>query len=377
MKRNLLWIIISIAVIMVAGLYWLFFLLGKGTTLLSIFGTGLDRRGGTHLVLQVVTDDAVGQELAQDAERVADELRSRGIAFTGSKKGNDYSVDVSGVDSARDHDVRSLYDQLYQGKYAVTGTVTEGKTDYSLSLLPVYVREMRESTVKQTLETIRRRLDALGISRPTVQIGGGSTKDIQDQLVVELPRLDDPERVIDMITNVAKLELKLVKQEAGGPFSSIDSAVQANGGHIPEGYMILLSRADHSEENTAEYLVVRAASAITGKDLKNARRSTDANGRPSVSFFLTKEGAERFSRITEQHVGERLAIVLNNTIYSAPVIQGRIDAEGVISGRFTIQEAEDLALLLRSGALPASLKVQEVRRIGAPQGNDSARPDKK
>lgn len=304
-------------------------------------------------------------------------MQSRGIAFAGSKKDNGYTVDVSGVDSARDHDVRSLYDQLYHGKYAVRSTVTEGKTDYSLSLIPVYIREMRESTVKQTLEAIRRRLDALGISRPTVQIDGGSTKDVKDQLVVELPGLDDPERVIGLITDVAKLESKLVKQEAGGPFSSIDSAVQANGGQIPEGYMILPSRADRGEDNAAEYLVVRAASTITSKDLKNARRSTDANGRPNVSFFLTKEGAERFSLTTEQHIGERLAIVLNNTIYSAPVIQERIGAEGVISGRFTIQQAEDLALLLRSGALPASLKVQEVRRIGASPGNDSTRPDKK
>lgn len=374
MQKSLRWKLIVILAIMLVCAYWFISPKDKGGAWLSRLNLGLDLKGGIHLVLQVVTDDALNQEVVQDADRIATELHSRNISFAASKRGAGFTVEVQGVDSARDKDVRALFDQFYNRKYTVRSTVVEGKTNYVLGFQPSYERETQDSTVRQALETIRRRVDDLGVSEPTLQIYGGTGQDVQDQIIVELPGIDDPERVKGLLENTAQLELRLVKKDQGGPFTTIESAVQANGGKIPEGYEILPYRPDRgSEDNRIEYEVVSTASTITGKHLKTARRSSDQNGAPAVGFFLNPEGAELFSRATEQHVGERLAIVLDKTVMSDPVINERIGAEGIIHGRFSVQQAEDLALLLRSGALPASLKVIEERSVGASLGNDSIR----
>ena len=239
--------------------------------------------------------------------------------------------------------------------------------------MPSVVRQMQESTVNMALGTIDRRVNALGVTEPTLQIYGGGSGEVDDQIIVELPGIDDRERVKELIGTTAQLNLRLVKKDNGGPFSSVDSAIQANGGKIPEGWKILAFRGDQGEQASVEYLVVSSVPTITGKHLKNARRGVDSNGRPAVSFFLNAAGAEIFSKTTEQHVGDRLAIELDDIVESAPVIQTRIGADGEITGNFTIQKAEDLALLLRSGALPASLNVIEDRTVGASLGNDAIR----
>jgi len=340
---------------------------------MSRLNLGLDLRGGIHLVLKVVTDDALNQELLQDSERIAQELRSKSIAFVGSKKGNGFSIEVTGVDSVKASELRKYLDTGFNRKYSVRSSASEGTTNFSLTLTPAYARETKESTVRQALETIRRRVDALGVTEPTLQIYGGSGQEVQDQIIVELPGVDDPERVKSLIENTAQLELRLVKKENGGAYSSIEAAVQANGGRIPEGYEVLSSRDNKDQNNQPEFMVVSKTAVITGKDLKTARQSTDSNGAPAVSFFLTSDGAELFSRATGDHIGERLAIVLDKIVSSAPVIQDRISAEGIIHGRFTTQEANDLALLLRSGALPASMTVLAEQSVGASLGNDSIR----
>ena len=371
MQKNLRWKLILVSVFMVICLYYFISPRQKGAGLMSRLNLGLDLKGGIHLILQVVTDDALNQELAQDADKISQELKSKDIPFVASKKGNGFSVEVTGVDPAKSSEARLYLETSYDRKYAIRGTTVEGGTNFSLSFLGPYVRDLRESTVRQALETIRRRVDNLGVTEPTLQIYGGSEGDVQDQIIVELPGIDDPDRVKSLIENTAQLELRLVKKDQGGPFSSIESAIQALGGRLPDEYEILPYREDRGEQSQLEYLVVSRIPVITGKDLKTARRSTDSSGGPAVGFFLTADGADIFSRATEQHVGERLAIVLDDVVSSAPVINERIGAEGIIHGRFTVQQAEDLALLLRSGALPASLRVGSERSVGASLGNDS------
>ena len=373
MQKNLRWKFLFIAAILVVCLYLFISPRQSGAGLFSRVNLGLDLKGGIHLVLQVKTDDALNQEIAQDAERIASELRDKKISFDSAQKGNGLSVVISGVDSAQDVDVRNYLNPLYDRKYTIRSTTNEGKTAYSMTMLASVVREMQESTVKQALETIRRRVDALGVTEPTLQIYGGSGGQVSDQIIVELPGIDDPERVKELIQDTAQLTLCMVKKENGGEFPTIEAAIQANGGKIPEGYRILPFRGDSSSQKEITYLVVNSVPTITGKDLKNARRSTDANGRTSIGFFLNAAGATMFERATSQHIGDRLAIVLDNTVYSAPTIQGTIGAEGEITGSFTVQQAEDLALLLRSGALPASLVVAQDRTVGASLGNDSIR----
>jgi preprotein translocase subunit SecD len=371
MQKNLRWKLILILALMAFCIYYFVSPREKGAGLLSRLNLGLDLKGGIHLVLQVVTDDALNQELYQDAERISQELKTKKIPFTSSKKGNGYSVEIAGVDSSGSNDARAYMESTYDRKYSVRSTTQEGKTNFSLTLLGSYMRDTRESTVRQALETIRRRVDALGVTEPSLQIYGGSGEEVQDQIIVELPGVDDPDRVKGIIENTAQLELRLVKKDQPNAFSSIDSAVTASGGKIAEGYEILPYRETRGDQSQLEYLIVSKTAVITGKDLKTARKSTDSNGRPAVGFFLTSDGSKLFALATEQHVGEKLAIVLDNVVSSAPVINERIESEGIIHGQFSVQEADDLAMLLRSGALPASLKVLHEQTVGASLGNDS------
>jgi preprotein translocase subunit SecD len=371
MPKNLRGKFLFIFVVMAGSIYLSVSPKAGGAGLFSRINLGLDLKGGMHLVLKVVTADALNQELAQDAERIAADLRDKGIPFDSASKGSGLSIDIKGVDPAKAQEMRDYINPLYDRKYLIRTQTSGGKTDYSLALMPSVVREMQESTVNQALETIRRRVDALGVSEPSLQIYGGVGGQVADQIIVELPGIDDPDRVKELIQDTAQLTLCMVKKENGGPFPSVEAAVQANGGRIPDGYQVMVYRDERNEAGTISYLVVSSVPTITGKDLKNARRGADSNGRPNVDFFLNAAGAELFGRATEQHVGDRLAIIIDNQVHSAPVIQTKISAEGQITGSFTVQEAEDLAMLLRSGALPASLVIDEDQAVGAALGNDS------
>jgi preprotein translocase subunit SecD len=371
--KNLRWKLIIILVFMAICAYFFISPKESGSPLLSRLNLGLDLKGGIHLVLQVVTDDAVNMELRQDAERIAQDFKSKNIAATSIKKGNGFAIEITGIDSAQNNNARTNLEALYKTKYAIRSKSLEGKTDFSLDMMNSPMRKLREDTVQQALETIRRRVDALGVSEPSLQIYGGKGQEIADQIIVELPGIDDPDRVKGLLENTAQLELRLVKKEQGGEFSSIESAIQANGGVISDEYSILPYRENNGEDGQLKYLVVNKTAIITGKDLKTARPSNDSNGSPSVSFFLTSEGSDRFALATEQHVGERLAIVLDNVVHSAPNIKTRIESDGIIEGHFTQQSAADLALLLRSGALPASLRILHDQSVGASLGNDSIR----
>ncbi len=373
MQKNLKWKLLVILVIMLAGAYMTVSPAESGRGLFSRINLGLDLQGGIHLVLQVVTDEALEQEVNQDAERIAVDLRAKDIAFDSSSRTAGLSIELTGVDSARENEVRAYLGSGFERRYTVRSRTVEGKTTYTLSLMGAEARRLQESTVEQARSTVERRVNALGVAEPTIQIYGSSGKEVQDQIIVELPGVDDPERVKELIGRTAQLELRLVKKENGGPFTSIESAVQANGGRIPDGWEILPSRDDRAQQGQLEYMVVSGVPTITGRHLKNARRSQDSNGLPAVGFYLNSEGADIFTRTSEQHIGDRLAIVLDKVVVSAPVINERLGADNIIHGQFTVQQAEDLAMLLRSGALPASLRILEERTVGASLGNDSIR----
>ena len=344
----------------------------KGAGAFSRLNLGLDLMGGTNLVLQVMTDDAVNMELNQTAERILQELKSRNIPFESSRRTqaeNDFSIAIRGVGADKANDARQ-YLQSFDQSFDLRSSIVDGNHDFTLTMKSGEMRSLRQSTVRQALETVRRRVDALGVAEPTLQIYGNRGQEVDDQIIVELPGVDDPDRVTGLLSNTAQLELRLVKRDQGGPFSSIEMAISANGGRIPDDYAVLALR-ENKGAGMLQYLVVNRVPVITGKELKTARTGRDGNGRPAVNFFLTPEGAARFARATEQHIGESLAIVLDSVVRSFPRINSRIESEGIIEGSFTDQEAGDLALLLRSGALPASLHVLGQRQVGASLGNDS------
>jgi len=371
--RQMKWKIILILAVFLGSTFMFIYPRDEESGIFSRINLGLDLRGGIHLVLQVVTDDALRHELGLDAERISQGLQEQNIQHVSAEKGTGNFIEIKGIDSAQDGEARGFLNPGFDGKYNIRSTIREGKSDYTLTMRPAELRRLKESTVVQAMETIRRRVDSMGVAEPTLQIYGGSGQEVDDQIIVELPGVDDPERVKEIIQDTAQLELRLVKEENGGPFSTIESAVQANGGRIPEGWEILPYKDDRETQGRVQYMVVRTTPVITGSHLKDARRTTDGTGAPAVGFFLNSEGADIFSRFTEQHIGDGLAIILDDIISSAPTIEDRIGAEGIIRGNYNNQTAEDEALKLRSGALPATLKIIEERTVGASLGNDSIR----
>ena len=226
----------------------------------------------------------------------------------------------------------------------------------------------------QSLETIERRVNALGLTEPTIQLHG--RKD--NEILVQLPGEGDPERVKGVIQAGGQLELKLV--EDPNPYPSEAAALAAKGGVLPAGTELLKGRPEartrQNPSDTGEnwYLVSRNP-VVTGRDLRSATesRNTEMPGQWQINFVLSAEAARRFGPFTEQNRGRQMAIVLEHQVYSAPTIQSRIEDQGRIDGNFSQDTAHDLALVLRAGALPASIKYLEERTVGPSLGADSIR----
>ena len=234
---------------------------------------------------------------------------------------------------------------------------------------PNIANQLREEAVAQALQTIERRVNELGVAEPVVAKHGSG-----NQILVQLPGVSEVARAKEIIRSTAQLELKLVEQ---GPFYSRDDALQAVGGETP-GEMELVSGSEDVSAagggvpSTLYYFVGRVA-GITGRDLRTARPTLDEMNQPAVSFSLNQDGARRFGQLTGANIGRQLAIIIDDRVFSAPTVEGRITDEGRITGSFTQQEAQDLSLVLRSGALPASLTYLEERTIGPSLGAASIR----
>ena len=237
---------------------------------------------------------------------------------------------------------------------------------YTFKMRPNIEKNRRTEAVAQAIQTIERRVNELGVSEPLISPYGSAG----DQIMVELPGLQDVARAKEIIRNTALLELKLVE---AGPMSDQAALLQPYSGKVPDGMDVVAGAASRGDTSTVFYLVKHVA-AITGRDLRDAKQTIDENNAPAVGFTLNSEGIAKFTKVTEANVGRQLAIILDNRVQSAPVIEGRIaQADARITGHFTPQEASDLALILRSGALPASLTYLEQREVGPTLGQDSIR----
>ena len=233
---------------------------------------------------------------------------------------------------------------------------------------PQMLSDLKSKAVTQAIETIRNRIDSLGVSEPTIQEHGLG----QYQILVQLPGVDDPERVKGIMQSTAMLE---IKQVLGGPYPSEQAALQDKGGILPPDAILLPGHAAPGAPGgeQAWYLVSRV-SAVRGKDLRDAQPSTDQNGQPNVHFTLTGEGGQRFYSFTSAHVGESLGVVLDNKVQEVANIKEAIRDTGEISGgSMSAQQAKDLSMILRSGALPAGIKYLEERTVGPSLGTDSIR----
>lgn len=328
---------------------------------------GLDLKGGTHLVLQVHVEDAVNVTVDLAQERLRDELGAKGIPVTVEKKteGGRIYLLLTGIPQERSGEVQTLASEQFPdwdlSRRAGDPTARE------MALKTSAAAAIRNQALLQSMTTIRNRIDQLGVTEPTIAEYG--QRDYE--LVVQLPGVDDPTRVKDIIQSTAMLTLKIVQD---GPYSTRDAALASHGGILPPDSELLPGRAESGDTSGGEvWYIVNRIAAVTGRDLRDAQPRPDENGRPSVNFSLTRDGAVRFGRVTGESVGKHLAIILDNRVVSAPVIQERISDSGRITGSFTREQAADLALVLRSGALPASISYLEERTVGPSLGADSIR----
>jgi preprotein translocase subunit SecD len=328
---------------------------------------GLDLRGGTYLIIQVMTDDAINAETDQTIELLRTELLGRQITSAALSKRDTDHIEVRGIDSARAGDFR----EMINDRFAVSWDLSSLAGDvngFTLGMKPSIAVELRAEAVKQTVQTLRNRIDALGVTEPVIQERSQGSYEV----LVQLPGVDDPEKVDRIIGQPAILELKIVRD---GPYPTQQAAMAAKGGAIPPDMEILRSveKAAPGQPATEQWYFVDRVASIAGRDLKSARPQPDESGRPAVGFTLNNAGAAKFSQVTQQNIGKQLAIILDRKIQSAPVIQSQISDSGQITGTFTQAQAEELSLVLRSGALPASLKYLQKVTVGPSLGNDSIR----
>jgi preprotein translocase subunit SecD len=318
---------------------------------------GLDLKGGVHLVLRVQTDDALRIETETEMERLREELTKRAITPTNILLVSPVQFRVEGVPPDKDAEFRQAANEV-QANFE-RGTGTNGS--YAFTMRPNIQVNLREEAVVQARQTIERRVNELGVTEPSIAQQGA------DQILVQLPGVTDVERAKEIIGSPGLLELKIVERMAGTKEELLVN------GQPPQGSEVLPGTTSGPGAAGTSYYLVKRVAAVTGRDLRNARPSLDENNRPAVSFTLNTEGGRKFGKVTRENIGRQLAIVLDGRVQSAPNIEGQINTEGRISGSFTQEEVQNLSLVLRSGALPASLTYLQERTIGPSLGADSIR----
>jgi preprotein translocase subunit SecD len=321
---------------------------------------GLDLKGGIHLVLQVVVEDALNATVDDAVNTARDQATRKGIQVASVQRSSPTSFSVSGVEPARAKDMRDLLQDFFRSGWEVR---EGGEGSFAVRMTEVFQRQLKEQTVQEAIRTLERRVNALGVTEPVIAATGGRG----DQILVQLPGVTDVEAAKRIIKTTAQLNLKLVENSA----ATQETLLQGVGGKVPDNMELLQGPSDTPGQPT--WYLVRKESMITGRDLKSARVGVDESNRPQINFSLNATATDRFSRETARNIGRQLAIVLDNTVYSAPTIQNRLGADNRITGRFTTQEADELAKILKAGALPATLRYQQQLTVGASLGRDSIR----
>ncbi|MCS6951817.1 MAG: protein translocase subunit SecD [Bryobacteraceae bacterium] len=372
MAGQLKWKVTLIALVTLGCLYGILGVPKSVADLKSALGRnirlGLDLKGGTHLILQVQVQDAAKAEADQTIERLKEELRRAQIDYSALDRNDPQTIEetdsiqinVRGIPVEKSTDFRRIVSERF-AQWILTPV---SATDYHLRMRPSDLIQLKNDTVERAMRTIEQRINALGLTEPVIQQHGRA--DAEFEILVQLPGVDDPARVKQIMQTAALLEVCEVKD---GPFSSPQEAMARHGGVLPLNTK-LVKMAPGRTEGEAWYLLNRIP-VITGRDLRNARPGRDEFQKWETSFTLTPDAGRRFGRFTEANIGNRLAVVLDNQIRSVATIQSRIEDSGRITGLSNEQEASDLALVLRAGSLPAGIVYLEERTVGPSLGADS------
>ncbi len=322
---------------------------------------GLDLRGGMHLLLEVEVRKAVDSSLEKYASDIKDSLTKKNIPFGKAERTADGKIAVVLADSKANDQFSQLRADQYSNLRAASFTEKDGQYQYLLEINPKEVKTIEESAVRQSLETIRNRIDQFGVTEPIIVHQG------EDQILVQLPGIKDPQRAIELIGRTALLEFKLVDDE-----NSLEEALKGN---APPGDEILYQKVADKDTGvvTRRPFLLKKRALMTGDVLTDARVGIKSDfNEPYVSLTFDARGARLFDQITAENVKKRLAIVLDDNVYSAPVIQERIGGgRAQISGSMSSDEASDLAIVLRAGALPAPVKIIQNVTVGPSLGQDS------
>lgn len=307
---------------------------------------GLDLQGGSYLLMQVKTDDLIKEKLEGLSDGVRSTLRERKIRFSAMKVENDiltFKVLKSG-------DLSTVKDIIRKQENVPMDIQSTGN-ELTVSYTPEAIEQFSRQAVAQSLEIVRRRIDEMGTKEPQIQQQGA------DRIVIQLPGVQDPSEIKDMMGKTAKMTFHLVDEET--------TAMDAQMGKISPDSMLV-------NGDETGYIVLKRAAVVGGEQLDSAKGSYNEKGQPVVAFSFKSLGAKKFATATRENVGRRLAIVLDGRVISAPRIESAITGgSGIITGNFTVKETNDLSLLLRSGALPAPLEVVEERVVGPGLGEDS------
>jgi preprotein translocase subunit SecD len=374
MKKNLknkIALIIAVLLICLYGIFGIPSGIG-GKALLSAISSrihlGLDLQGGAHLILQVQVAEAVNAETDNSLQEIQQDLKKANLGFSQVVKPDPNKPDVirvEGVTPAQSDAVSTLLGgKNYANEYDVSGG---SDNNWTLTMKPLFESDLDKRTVEEAIETIRDRVDALGVSEPLIQEYGLG----QNQILMELPGVSDLDEVKKVVKSTARLEIHAVD---GQPFQSEEAALQSVNGVLPPNEEILATSGALAGSANTEYYIVDRTSIVAGSDFRSAQPGMNQNtGQKTVNFTLTDEAGDKFWNYTSANVGRDMAVVMGGTVRSVAVIKNAIRDQGLIEGAFSQNEVMELSKLLRTGALPASLNYIEASTVGATLGADSVR----
>lgn len=370
MSKNLAgktWFIIAVLVIFVYGIFGIPRPTGHGfgdmlkQSLLQRIHLGLDLQGGTHLVLQVHVAEAVNSQTDRDVQALNTALASTGA--TASKPDPVAHPEVIAVTGGSTTQQSNIHDILTGNDYSGYDVTSSSNGGFTMTMKPEAIRDLEARTLDTSIETIRERVDKLGVSEPVIEKYGLGA----NQILVELPGVTDLSRVESIIQSTAKLEIHAVLP--GGPWPDQQQALAALGGTVPPDEELL--SGNNGMGGPDQWYLLKRASIVEGTDFRGAEPSTDQNGRPDINFTLTTEAGDRFYKYTSANVNTSMAIVLENKVREVANIESAIRDNGQIEGGFSQQQADDLSMMLRTGSLPASISYLDTDTVGPSLGKQS------
>ena len=359
--KNLSWKLILVLTVIIVAVIYVLPTIKPALWPHKKINLGLDLQGGMHLVLEVETEKAVESTMDRITNELQSALRKDKIRYLNIDRVDGAKIFLKMQGKENIEKFEKLLDKEYKDLRILSKSTDDGVLTIAMDLPDRETEHIKKLATGQALETIRNRIDQFGVSEPDIRLQG------EKRILIQLPGIKDTQRAKDLIGKTALLEFKLVDEA-----HDVNAALKGN---VPPGSEVLVHITEDPEtkREIKNHFLIKKQTLLTGANLTDARVQIDSQyNEPYVSISFDKKGGRIFARITEENVKKRLAIILDNTVYSAPVIQEKIaGGEARITGNFTTEEASDLAIALRAGALPAPVKILEERTVGPSLGADS------